>query len=353
MIAEFQPRQLTLARERRGLTKAQLAELCGVDRKTVAEWESGRVTEPPVSGLSQHLGFQEQFFFEAAADVLVPEVAHFRALTSMSARQTRQTLATASLVSRLSGWLDQQFRTPDVDLPKYDAIGSQTGTNAPPGQPAAAWVRSVWSLQDQVIPDLTALLESKGVRIFALPAEIRGVDAFAVWLNGRPTIFLNTDKSAERLRFDLAHELGHLVMHRGVATVKNKKYEAEANAFAGHFLVSPGAIYSKVRSQPTLDDVFALKKHFRVSAASMVFRLHECGLINDWQYRTWMMELSKRGYRTSEPDGVPREHSQLLAAVLRLAREDGYTLKSIAAELRAPAEDISAAFAGLTPMPIG
>lgn len=353
MTGSFQPRQLTLARERRGLTKAQLAELCGVDRKTVTEWESGRVAVPPVGTMARQLGFSERFFFEEAGRRLLPEEANFRALTNMSARRTHQTLATASLVARLSRWLDDHFQTPDLDLPRWQEGEAQASTDTPPAQPAAAMVRSAWKLGNQVIPDLTALLESKGVRIFALPAEIREVDAFAVWLDDRPTIFLNLDKSAERLRFDLAHELGHLVMHREAVTVKKKKFEAEANSFAGHFLVPPGAVYSKVRLQPTLDEVFLLKKHFRVSAVSMLFRLHECGLVNDWQYRTWMVELSKLGYRSSEPDGLEREHSQLLTGALRLAREDGYTLKTIAAELNVPAEDIAGAFAGLAPMPIG
>lgn len=331
----------------------QLAQLCNVDRKTVSEWELGRVLSPPTHLIAEQLRFPEGFFYETPTPRLTPELANFRALSGMSAKRTHQTLATAVVISRLSDWLDTRFQTPELAVPEFDRAPAQARNEASPGHAAAMFVRRHWQLSDQIIPDMTALLESKGVRIFGLPDEIREVDAFSIWLHGRPTIFLNIDKSAERLRFDLAHELGHLVMHRGTVTVKNKVYETEANDFAGKFLIPPSALYAKIQHNPTLSDVFTLKERFRVSALSMVYQLHQCGMINDWQYRTWTVELSRRGYRRAEPVGIEYERSQLLAGVLRLAREDGYTIRSIASELGVPAEDISAAFAGLAPLPVG
>lgn len=353
MSAHFEARQLTVARERRGMTKAQLADACGVDRKTVTEWEKGRVLVPPTDMLARQLRFPEEFFYKEPRPALAPELANFRALSSMSARRTHQTLATAIIIARLAGWLDDHFQTPELDLPGIDRVAVLTQSDAALGHTGAVHTREHWGLADHVIPDMTALLESKGVRIFGLPDEIREVDAFSVWIDNRPTIFLNIDKSAERLRFDLAHELGHLVMHRGIVTVKSKGYETEANDFAGRFLVPPSALYAMVRRSPTLADVFILKEQFRISAVAMVYQIHRCGLINDWQYRTWMVELNRRGFRRGEPGGIQHERSQLLAGVLRLAREDGYTIRSIAAELGVPADDISAAFAGLAPMPVG
>lgn len=47
-----------------------------------------------------------------------------------------------------------------------------------------------------------------------------------------PCIFLNRSQPADRLRFSLAHELGHLIMHR----VPTLQMEEEANAFAAAFL---------------------------------------------------------------------------------------------------------------------
>ncbi|MBK8210507.1 MAG: ImmA/IrrE family metallo-endopeptidase [Rhodospirillales bacterium] len=55
------------------------------------------------------------------------------------------------------------------------------------------------------------------------------VSAFSFWEGGHPFIFLGADKqSAARSRFDAAHELGHLILHRGVA---EEDLEADLNRF--------------------------------------------------------------------------------------------------------------------------
>lgn len=91
-----------------------------------------------------------------------------------------------------------------------------------------------------------------------------------------------------------------------------------------------------------------LKRFWRVSATAMVFRLHQLSLINDWQYRNWMMDLSKRGYRRMEPDGLHHERSALLSQVMRLAREEGLSSVKLAAMLGMPVEDLTGAVGGLT-----
>ena len=81
---------------------------------------------------------------------------------------------------------------------------------------------------------MISLLESKGIRTFSLSDEAQEVDACCQWINDRPFIFLNISKSSERCRFDAAHELGHLVMHRH-GIIEGRQMEQEANAFASAF----------------------------------------------------------------------------------------------------------------------
>lgn len=345
---EFQPARLTLARERRGLTKEDLAKACDVTRRTVTDWEAGKVQAPPLELLSEVLGFPHEFFLEELADKVTVERASFRALTSLSARQTKMVLANATIVQALSSWIDRRFETPEVDLPWLDQLVAPERESDPDPVDASESLRGIWGLGASPIRDLTALLESKGVRIFALNGDAREVDAFSLWLNERPTVFLNCDKSAERLRFDLAHELGHLVMHRGVATAGGRRFEVAANAFASAFLMPGRGLMAQVQGVPTLETVLQLKLLWRVSATAMVFRLHQLRLINDWQYRNWMVDLSKRGYRRSEPDGLHPETSALLTQVLRLAREDGLSSNKLAGSLRMPLDDLTGAVSGLT-----
>lgn len=350
--SEFRPAQLTLARERRGLTKAELAERCGVSRRAVSDWEAGRVADPPTATLAEVLNFPEPFFRIELPERIVAEQASFRALTSLSARELKATLAAATVVGVFSQWIDRNFSTPGVDVPWLDQLAAPTGTDDVTPAQAAIALRRIWQLGSSPIGDMTALLESKGIRVFALGDEVREVDAFSLWMSSRPTIFLNVDKSAERLRFDLAHELAHLVLHRGLVTTGNRAAELAANEFAGNFLVPPEALMSHARRNMSLASVHTTKKVFGVSAMAMVVRLHQLSLINDWQYRSWMVELSKQGYRSHELDGISKERSSLLTQILRIARDGGQSLRGVATELNVPAQELQDAVLGLTLMSV-
>lgn len=353
MNEEFQFGRLTIARERRGLSKEQLALKCGVTRRTVSDWEAGRIKNPPIDVLAAALDFPAEFFLGEPLDLITSEQASFRALTAMSARESKRVLANATVLQAFTEWIDGMFTTPAVEVPWFDQYRPITGQ--PRGRPAATRhlgaaeaLRSMWHMNGKPIPDLLALVESKGVRVFGLTEDIREVDAFSLWLGERPTIFLNVDKSAERLRFDLAHEVGHLFMHRGVVTVGSRVAEIEANNFASEFLMPGDGVMAKVMGSVQLTDVFSLKRYWRVSAVAMVVRLHHLQLINDWQYRNWMVDLSKKGFRRAEPDGIHPERSELLAQVMRLAREDGWSVRKMSKQLRIPHDDLIGAVSGLT-----
>jgi Zn-dependent peptidase ImmA (M78 family) len=81
----------------------------------------------------------------------------------------------------------------------------------------AELVRVEWGLGHAPAPNMVHLLELQGVRVCSQAEECREVDAFSYWYDGTPCVCLNTTKAAERGRFDAAHELGHLILHRGHA----------------------------------------------------------------------------------------------------------------------------------------
>ncbi|WP_168207326.1 XRE family transcriptional regulator [Microlunatus elymi] len=346
--SEFLPERLTVARERVGWTKAELADACGVTRRTVSDWEAGRVVRPPVEQIADVLDFPVGFFGVEPVDQVDVEHVSFRALTSLSARELKSTIAAATITGSLARWIDENYATPEVDIPWLDQLIPPVSPGDPNPIQAAASLRRIWNIGDRPIPNMMSLLESRGVRIFSLSPDVREVDAFSLWLSERPTIFVNPDKSGERLRFDLAHELGHLVMHRAVVTAGRRECEISANSFAGSFLMPAAKLMAIVGRNVSLTTVFELKRLFRVSATSMVFRLHELKLINDWKYRNWMSDLSGRGFRRSEPDGIPSEKSELLTQIVRLAREDGLPIARLADNLHIPARDVRAALGGLT-----
>jgi Zn-dependent peptidase ImmA (M78 family)/DNA-binding XRE family transcriptional regulator len=345
----FNPSRLKAARERRGLTKDALATLCGVSRRAVTDWENGKVDAPPVARISIALGFPKEFFSLDDVDEVPSDAVSFRAVTSMTQRQLHKVLSNAIMLREFARWMEDRFRTPAVDVPSAEDFAASESPLEPSPVDTAAALRALWNLGAQPIKNLLNLLEGRGVLVFGLADDDQDVDAFSFWQGGRPYIFVNASKSAERIRFDLAHELGHLVMHRGLATARNRRYELDANSFASAFLIPADGLLPQIVSRPSLTDVMTLKKYWRVSAAAMAYRLHKLGRVTDWQYRSWMVDLTQRGFRTDEPDGLPREQSSLLRQVLALARADGWTLDRISAHLGIPAADLTAAFLGLTP----
>src|SRR5260370_22787426 len=90
-----------------------------------------------------------------------------------------------------------------------------------------------------------------------------------------------------------------------------------------------------------------VKKMWNVSLAALTYRLHKLGLLSDWHYRKLYIEISSRGYRKSEPNGGPREASQVLHKVFNALREERVTKHDVAAALDVHPEDVDELVFGL------
>ena len=338
---KFSPENLELARKKNRYTKVALAEAVGVDVRTITEWLSGE-TIPSDNNLRQLVrvsGFPEQFFFSPPADEILPEAVSFRALSKLTARMRDSALANATLGLRFSYWLDDQFELPELDLPEI------RDTDSP--EDASLALRHHWGLGLQPISNMIHLLESRGVRVFSLALEAREVDAFCTWSNARPHIFLNTGKSAVRRRFDAAHELGHLILHKHGCS-QGREVEREADAFASSFLMPEQGILPTVPRNIDVNSAIDRKRKWGVSVAAYVFRLKQIGAISDWQYRSLFKSISARGYRTSEPHDCQPEVSSLIASVFRNLRAEGITFADVASELYINERDLAELCFGLT-----
>jgi Zn-dependent peptidase ImmA (M78 family) len=190
------------------------------------------------------------------------------------------------------------------------------------------------------------LLEANGVRVFSLAVDADSVDAFSMWKENTPFLFLNTRKSTERSRFDAAHELGHLVLHRHGAP-QGQVAERDANAFASAFLMPRASVLAHAPRLATVDHLIRLKQYWTVSVAALAYRLHTVGLLSDWHYRSLCIEIASRGYRGQEPNEAQRETSQVLAKVFAALREESMSKRSIADDLCVPAEEIEELVFGL------
>lgn len=348
MIADsdFNPQRLILARQRRGLTKTALAKHVGVRPRSVQAWESDAESTVPSRKhqrvLADALQFPEQFFRTQHVEMVSPSAVSFRAISKLPAYRRDMAISTGAIGILVADWLDGQFELPTPSLPDL--------TDLDPAKAAEA-LRAGWGLGNNPLPNLIHLSEAAGVRIFALVEECRAVDAFSFWHEDVPFMFIDTTKSAERRRRDVAHELGHLLLHRGHEAIQGSDPEKEADAFANNLLMPESAILATQLYRPTITQVLEEKLTWRVSVMSFIRRLHEVGLITDWVYKSLCIEAGKRGYRSREDD-IPAESSQLLSKVTRALRDEGLSAASIAHEVAIDPRDLDDLLFGLTMTPV-
>lgn len=345
------------------MTMKKLAKEVGVSERSVSAYEAGDQEPERVTlfRISEALGFPEAFFFGDAPESLSPDIASFRSLSKMTARQRDTALGAGELALMLNEWIESRFKLPEADVPD---LGREHAAKAPKRGPsdegvtypskvgfgspeaAAASLRSHWGLGEMPVKNMIKLIESKGVRVYSLAIDAKEVDAFSMWHGGRPFMFLNTFKSAEHCRFDAAHELGHLVLHKH-GSPQGPDIEREANAFASAFLMPKASVLAKAPREITLPILVKLKKFWSVSVAALNYRLHALGLTSDWVYRTLCIQLAEEGYRTFEPEPIPHERSLLLEKVFGALRDEGVSRRDVAAQLNLGADELGALTFGL------
>jgi len=323
-MARFNHGRFQIARERSGILKKELAATCGVAPQTISNWESGftEPTEQVVTKIGAVTGFSDRFFSKGEIEPLSEGGVSFRSRSRIPARSKHAALAAGALARELSLWIEERFELPQVDLPSFDGQSPELVSEV---------IRAEWMLGNKPIPNMIQLLESRGAIVFSLADDVKELDAFSFWSEGRPIVLLNTMKSCERSRIDSAHELFHLMCHKEET---GKKEEEDATGFAGALLLPKDDLYKNFRAVRSMDELMQAKHRWRVSLSALVVRLHELGIIKDWQYRTFFMELSKRGYRTREPKPLTlREDSAILSKVFSSLRKRGIKPRQVAQDL--------------------
>jgi len=334
----LEPSRIELARLASGITKAELARALGVTPRTITNYETGGAPEDLAADLAKVLGCQPDFFWLPPVEPLEHDRVFFRALRRSSASQRHAATAAGRLGIELYEWIGRQFVLPGLDLPDFEGASPEA---------AAAIVRAAWGLGDRPLPNLVQLAESRGIRVLGLPVTAEAVDAFSVWSDGTPYVFMCRAKTPERARFDLAHELGHLLLHSRSGRLDEcvgADVEREADRFASELLIPADSLSRCVRLNPSLDEILTARSYFGVSAMALTYRLHAIGHVSDYAYRQHCVRLSAMGFRSGEPGGMlEHELSRIFTVVLRRLRTDQkLTTEDIARQLGIAVQDLHA-----------
>lgn len=345
MDGTFKGSQLRLARHYWGKTLNDIAEEIGKTRQYVSQLENGKgnlkLDDPITKDLAYFLHVVPTFFFRPVGVSLSEEQAHFRKLATTKASMKQKVLARGTVFDQLVEFIDKKVRLPAVDFP--DESGAETTEEI---EQAAERLRAYWGLGFGPISHMVRVVERAGAVVTLFQDTSTEVDALSI-TSRRPVIVRNEAKQSPfRLRFDIAHELGHLVLHEGQVT-GDRKTESEANRFASAFLI-PRSTFLKAfpRRGSRLDwvGISKMKMDFQVSKAAIVYRAKSLGLIDDYQYRGAVIYLKNQGEGITEKEDpyCVREQPETIAAALKVLYEHhGITHDALAENLGVTPEFLS------------
>ncbi|MBM6742483.1 helix-turn-helix domain-containing protein [Enterococcus gallinarum] len=327
----FNPKQLTSARIARGYTMKELSEKTNISRQMISNYESGK-TVPQAENLLKiitALNFPKPFFTTE-----IPELHHgatfFRSQSAATKKSRDMQKEKLKYLYEVYRTMSEYVNFPHVNLPSL----VETDINEISEEiiiSKARELRELWGLDNiSPIKNLVQLVEKNGIIIAEANMTDATLDAVSRWIVDRPFIMLtDNNESSVRRRFNIAHEIGHLILHNSIESIhdyssKDLKnvIERQANMFASHFLL-PSQAFEESLLSISLDFYTDLKKYWKVSIQAMIFKTYSLGLLSDDQRLYLNKKISRNKWRKKEPldDVLPVEHPNLLKVVYDMITE--------------------------------
>ncbi len=345
MVDKLNGDLLRLARQYRGFDQKELAASLNVDAATISRAENGVVepTKATIQLASEKLGFPVEFFYLSDRVFGLPLSSHpmWRKRKSVTQRDRDQALAEFNLrILHLRRLLRSLEFAPKLPLPRYEVDDYQGDIEA-----IAAAIRLAWQVPRGPIQDLTAVAESAGIIVFNIDSEQSDIDGATIQVPDLPPcVFLNKNMPADRMRFSLAHEIGHIVMHR----FPSEDMEVEANKFAAALLVPRNDVHNDFAARRIdLQRLAQLKPIWKVAMQSLLMRATELGYLDKSRAPYIWRQFNYHRYKTREPAELdfPRERPVLVQRLFDLHSNDlGYTPSELAKALFARFADLSALY---------
>lgn len=331
-ISTFVGMRLRLARELRGIASASaLADLLGVSRQVVSQYESAQARPTPeqLERIASTLNVPISFFLKPMPQT-EGQVPFFRSMAASVALDRRRARALLIVLADITEHLLEYIEFPEPDLPRRLLSGNFRLWSNDQIEVVAADARRMIGVRSGPLPNLTILLEHRGVVIGRDYLAERELDGLSNWLNRRPFVLLNTTKSAARSRMDLAHEFGHLVLHQGIdpAVFEDprsfKAIEQQAFRFAGALLLPRDEFAFEIITG-SLDELVAMKARWQVSVGVMIHRIQDLELLPSPAVESLWRKYRRSGWHVKEPleDAVRPEVPTILRSSTELLRDEG------------------------------
>lgn len=298
------PECLREAREARGYSLIEFAEIIGISKQALSQLEIGHTSPSPETfeKIVRATGQPLAFFTRPrprARDLF--GATFWRSLKRLNEPERLRIARRLDWLHDIVAYLERYVDLPALDLPAFPWFDPEVA-NDEDVEKAAASLREHWRLGIGPISNVCELMEAKGVIVFRETVNSPDMSAVSRWQAGRPVVCLSADKANTiRSRYDAAHELGHLVLHAGIQLdARNLNLlERQANRFAGAFLL-PAESFSREVVSTSLDYFFTLKKRWKVSAQAMIYRCKDLGLLKEHQVKYLWRQINGRNMRAVE-----------------------------------------------------
>ena len=331
---------LRIARHARGWSQTELSRRSGVSQANLSKLENGLIgpSDDVLHGVANALRFPRSLFFEADKMLGLPISVHpmYRKRASVSQRGLERLEAEINIrlfhIRRLlkSAEFDPELSLPDMDIDEFGGDPERI----------AELVRRTWLVPTGPMKDLVGWLERAGCLVVPCDFAALAVDGVTISAPSLPPcIFLNRNQSSDRQRFSLAHELGHIVMHR----VPTPTMEDEADAFASALLMPARDVRPYLTGRLTIQRLAALKPVWRVSMQALLYRAKSVGAVTTNQSQYLWRQISALGYRRNEPPELdfPAEEPTVLPEMIRVHLEDlGYGIEDLCSVLHVFEDDL-------------
>lgn len=340
MTGTIRPQLLRMAREASGMTQSEAAERLDMIQVSLSRLETGKRTPSPneTHALANLYGVTTELFeTESREAAITAGDLHYRRKKGVRVSDVRTLEARTNIVrlgaNRLLKLVDVE---PVLDIPDL-SIEHYSPTEA------ARETRRYWSLPIGPVLDLTETLELAGVVIVDEDFPAGGLDGVSMWSGPWPVMYLNRAAPPDRRRFTMAHELGHLILHREL--YNEHSGEREADAFASEFLFPEEQIKPDLR-RLTLRRALDLKLKWYASVAAIIVRAKDIGAVTEEEATRLHKQRSAKGWTRHEPysELLPTEQPETLRRVAAVLKEVGHTSEELAEIMFMPRIDLHPAF---------
>ncbi len=339
MLNTFNGLELKLLRLFYEYSLEDVALKLGKSRQYIHKLETGQSypTDDLLNSLCKLFKVKPNFFYQIHPPLQEDQI-HFRSLKNSRQFAKQVVIARAEQLNRLIRFIEN-----NVNLPEYAITAEEVDHTVLTGNEIeiiAFNFRKKFGLDYAPIQNLTELCEDLGVIITDFNTISSEVDALSL-ICQRPIIVRNKSKNSVcRQRFDIAHEIGHMVLHNGIVT-GDRLTESQAHRFASALLLPQSMLRTNFpilfkNGRFNWVKISEFKRIWGISKAAILYRARQLNLIDELQYKTGYIHLNRASGEAKqefEDLDMPIETPTLLQDAINIILNDGISAGYISEQL--------------------